>query len=188
MTLINEKAFDSFPVLNTERLTLRAFEEGDADALFELRNHPTVLQYLDRAADGDRQVSVDMILRIQESFKEKAGLSWVMSEKETGVFLGTFGFWRMWPEHSRAEIGYTLLPQYWRKGYMYECIATCMKYAFSELQLHSVMANVNPDNTPSWKLLEKLGFKREAHFREDYYANGKFTDSYIYSCLEKDLS
>jgi len=187
MSLINEKAFDTFPVLTTERMTLRAFVQEDADQLFELRNHPKVLEYLDRPEDEGKQVSIDMIQRILESFKDHTGVSWVMSDKQTGNFLGTFGFWRLWPEHSRAEIGYTLLPKYWRKGYMRECIETCMKYAFTELGLHSVMANVNPDNEPSWKLLEAIGFKREAHFREDYYANGKFTDSYIYSCLERDL-
>jgi ribosomal-protein-alanine N-acetyltransferase len=51
--------------------------------------------------------------------------------------------------------------------------------------LHSIEANINPDNLASANLLEKNGFKKEAHFRENFYYNGKFLDSLIYSLVRK---
>jgi ribosomal-protein-alanine N-acetyltransferase len=62
-----------------------------------------------------------------------------------------------------------------------------VRFGFNEINLHSIEANVNPANERSKKVLEKIGFKREAYFRENYLFNKKFLDSIIYSLLEKDL-
>jgi ribosomal-protein-alanine N-acetyltransferase len=56
-------------------------------------------------------------------------------------------------------------------------------YGFEFMKLHSVEANVNPDNTPSIKLLERNNFSREAYFKENYFYDGKFLDTVIYSLL-----
>jgi ribosomal-protein-alanine N-acetyltransferase len=87
----------------------------------------------------------------------------------------------------RAEIGYAMKPEYWGNGYMYEALAKVINFGFNEFCLHSIEANVNPANASSIKLLEKLGFKKEAYFREDYLYNGKFLDTAIYSLLETDF-
>jgi ribosomal-protein-alanine N-acetyltransferase len=60
-----------------------------------------------------------------------------------------------------------------------------LKYGFEVLKLHSIEANVNPENIASIKLLEKNNFVREAYFRENYFYNGKFLDSAIYSLVRK---
>ena len=66
---------------------------------------------------------------------------------------------------------------------MQEAMAAVLGYGFSAIGLHSVEANVNPDNQASVRLLEKNGFVREAYFKENYYYNGVFKDSVIYSLL-----
>ncbi|HUM46715.1 MAG TPA: GNAT family protein, partial [Chitinophagales bacterium] len=86
-------------------------------------------------------------------------------------------------EHFRAEIGYSLLPGYWGRGIMLESITAVIRFGFEILKLHSIEANVNPSNIPSIKLLERSGFVKEAHFKENYYFNGKFLDSAIYSLV-----
>ncbi len=86
----------------------------------------------------------------------------------------------------RAEIGYAMKPEYWGKGYIQEALIKVIYFGFNEFCLHSIEANVNPDNASSIKLLEKCGFKKEAYFKEDYFYNGKFLDSVIYSLLETD--
>lgn len=86
-------------------------------------------------------------------------------------------------EHYRAEIGYSLLPDYWSKGYMAEAARCAIDYGFSMLNFHSIEANVNPNNAASIRLLEKMNFVREAYFRENFYYDGKFLDSAIYSLL-----
>ena len=59
---------------------------------------------------------------------------------------------------------------------------------FTELNLHSIEANVNPENEKSERLLVKFGFKKEAYFRENFFYNGIFKDSIIYSILETYLN
>ena len=94
----------------------------------------------------------------------------------------------MQPQHCRGEIGYALKPEYWGKGFMTEALKTIIDFGFHKMNLHSIEANVNPKNQKSKKLLKRLGFRKEAYFRENYLFEGKFLDSEIYSLLKKDLS
>ena len=90
-------------------------------------------------------------------------------------------------DHCRGEIGYALSPEFWGKGYMTEALNKMIDFAFNDLKLHSIEANVNPNNNSSIKLLKRCGFRKEAHYRENYLFNGEFIDSIIYSLLESDL-
>ncbi|MBP6649301.1 MAG: GNAT family N-acetyltransferase, partial [Bacteroidia bacterium] len=76
-----------------------------------------------------------------------------------------------------------LHPDYQKQGIMAEALLKVLDYGFKTMKLHSVEANVNPENAGSINLLEKSGFVREAYFRENYYYDGKFLDSAIYSLL-----
>ena len=67
---------------------------------------------------------------------------------------------------------------------MSEVLDTIIDYGFTKIGLHSIEANVNPENQASIRLLEKHGFAREAYFRENYYFNGNFLDSAIYSLIK----
>jgi ribosomal-protein-alanine N-acetyltransferase len=69
------------------------------------------------------------------------------------------------------------------KGIMQEALSAVLNYGFELLKLHSVEANVNPNNVSSIKLLERNGFVREAYFKENYYYNNQFLDTAIYSLL-----
>ena len=89
----------------------------------------------------------------------------------------------MQKEHYRSEIGYALNPLFQGKGIMQEAMQAIIQYGFEIMKLHSVEANVNPANEASMRLLEKNGFVKEAYFRENYYFDGKFLDSVIYSLL-----
>ena len=66
---------------------------------------------------------------------------------------------------------------------MKEAMDAVLEYGFKEMKLHSIEANVDPGNQPSIKLLEKKGFIKEAHFKENMFFNGSFLDSAIYSLL-----
>jgi RimJ/RimL family protein N-acetyltransferase len=66
---------------------------------------------------------------------------------------------------------------------MQEAMIIVIDYGFRAMHLHSIEANVNPDNAASIKLLQRNNFVREAYHKENYYFNGKFLDSAIYSLL-----
>ena len=184
---INNKIFEKFPVLESERLVYREFKKSDAQDLFLIRSDDNVMNYMDSHKHHTIQDSEKMIEGIQESFKEKTGINWAIIEKSTNEFMGYFGFWRLINEHCRAEIGYDLKPSFWGKGFMKETLNRLIDFGFNDLTLHSIEGDVNPQNVNSIKLLEKMGFKKEAYFRENFLFNDKFIDTMIYSLLETDV-
>ena len=97
--------------------------------------------------------------------------------------VGTICIWNISRENLRAEIGYVLHPDWQGKGLMNEALRTVLDFSFNNLGLHSMEANVDPGNLASIKLLEKNGFLKEAHFRENILFNGRFLDSAIYSII-----
>ena len=185
---IDNGVFEQFPVLETERLFLRAYDLTDAQGLFELRTNPQVMAHMDSHPYKSMQDAVDMIEKNQKLYEDKEGIIWVMVEKSTNAYIGDFGYWRLIKEHCRAEIGYMLHPEFWRKGYMKETMNTLFPFGFKEMNIHSIEANVNPENKASIQLLKSVGFKQEAHFRENYLFDGIFYDSLIFSLLESDLN
>lgn len=181
---INDDVFSVFPKLDTERLLLAEFEKSDAEELFMMRSDERVLKYLDRDPHKSVAESELMIEGMIKTYNNKEGINWMMRNKDTLNVIGYIGYWRMRKEDVRAEIGYAMKPEYWGNGYMQEALSKVIDFGFNQFCLHSIEANVNPANASSIKLLEKFGFKKEAYFKEDYFYNGKFLDSAIYSLLE----
>ena len=183
---INDDVFNIFPKLETERLLLMEFVKSDAEELFKMRSDERVQKYLDRDLHKTVEESELMIDGMIKTFNNKEGINWIIRKKDSLNVIGYIGYWRMIRNNVRAEIGYAMKPEYWGKGYMQEALTKVIDFGFNEFCLHSIEANVNPDNAKSVKLLEKFGFKREAYFKEDYFYNGKFLDSAIYSLVETD--
>jgi len=174
--------FNPFPVLATERLQLRKLSLDDLTGLFILRTNDEVLRFLDRSKQTLEETET-ILKSIITDTENNRNISWAISFKNAPGLIGTIGFWRTMPEHHRAEIGYMLLPEYWNAGIMSEAMSAVLKYGFDEMKLHSVEGNVNPNNRASIQLLEKFRFVKEAHFKENYFYDGRFLDSVIYSLL-----
>lgn len=172
-----------FPVLETERLILRQKTEADAPELFDLRSNKRVLQYLDRDPPGTVEEIIALIQTINTDVENGNAVAWAITVKGDPKLVGSVAFWRMQKAHFRAELGYLLHPDFHRQGIMDEALKAVIRYGFEVMGLHSMEANVNPANQASIGLLEKNGFKKEAHFTENYYAKGKFLDSAIYSLV-----
>jgi ribosomal-protein-alanine N-acetyltransferase len=185
---INKNIFKSFPELETERIRLRKIYPDDANEIFLIRSNDKIMRFLDIPRHYSISDSQKLIETAEESYKKETGINWAIIEKLSNSFIGYIGFIRIYSEHCRAEIGYVLKPEYWGKGFMYETINRLVRFGFKEMNLHSIEANVNPLNERSQKVLGRVGFKKEAYFRENYLFDGKFLDSEIYSLLEKDLS
>ncbi len=174
--------FNPFPTLTTERLALRQIVPDDLEFSFRLRNDDAVIEYLDRPKQTREEIAA-LIERITLATERNESISWAISWRDRPSYLGEISFWRTIPMHHRAEIGYSLLPEYWKQGLAREALHAVLTYGFETMRLHSIEANVNPNNTPSFALLEKAGFVREAYFRENHHHDGRFTDSAIYSLL-----
>ena len=175
--------FPVFPALETERCLLRQVEFNDAEDYFRLRSDIRIMRYIDREPWKNIGEAHDNIAKIRESLAGGEGISWAVCLKEKPQMIGMAGLWRIMKEHHRAEIGYTLLPELWNKGLMSEVLKKIIHFGFYEINLHSIEANINPENLASKKVLEKAGFKQEAYFRQNYFYNGQFLDSAIYSLI-----
>ncbi len=179
-------SFSPFPVIETERLLLRSVNLDDAPQLFFLRSDPGIMKYLDREPHQSVDETVAFIKeKILGSLHKNEGILWVITLKnDPEKIIGTTGFWRIDFEHYRTEIGYMLHSDYWKKGYMKEAVLASIKWIFSNTDIHSIEANINPGNEASEGLLKSVGFIQEAYFRENYYFNGVFKDSVIYSMIK----
>ena len=175
--------FPVFPILETERLLLREIIPSDAPALLALRSNEQVMQFIDKDRMKSLEEAGQLINNIKETVSKGEGISWAMVPKGEAGMIGFAGLWRIDKPHHRAEIGYTLMPEYWNKGLMSEVMRAMIDYGFGQMKLHSIEANINPMNQASRRLLEKHGFVQEAYFRENFYYNGRFLDSAIFSLL-----
>ncbi len=178
--------FTPFPLLTTERLILRKAVIEDAPEIFFLRSDPRVLKYIDREPAQSLEEAQQFITLITDNLESNNGINWAISLKDDSRLIGTIALWRLIKEHHRAEIGYTLHPDFQGKGIMDEAMKAIIDYGFNVMNLHSIEANINPDNKASQNLLERNNFVREAYFKENYYHNGIFLDSAIYSLVNRE--
>jgi [ribosomal protein S5]-alanine N-acetyltransferase len=176
-----EFKFPSFPVIQTERLVLRQHTEDDLPELFELRSNRQIMENIDKASFQHMQEARDQFDRMKNGYETSTGISWAITwKKGNDKVIGGCGLWRIVREHYRAEIGYAVLPQYWNQGIISEAIQAICNFGFEQIGLHSIEANLNPANARSARVLEKNGFVKEAHFKENYFHEGKFLDTLTY--------
>ncbi len=175
--------FYPFPLIETTRLTLRALTMDDAPRLFELRKNADLMRFIDRPLHRALEDSKELIQKIEDGIKNNDMIAWGITYKNEPEMIGNISYHRIEKEHHRAEIGYMLHPEHWRKGIISEAMTVVLDYGFAVMKLHSIEANVNPDNIASSNLLKKHGFTREAYFKENYFFNEKFLDTEIYSLL-----
>lgn len=178
-----EVNFSPFPILVTERLVLREMTMDDADVTFFLRSDAEVIKYVDRAPAQSVDEAKAFIQMVADNRTKNTGISWAITLKGDDKMIGNVALWRLDLPNYRAEIGYVLHPEQQGKGIMLEAAEAIIHYGFYEMQLHSIEANINPGNIASQRLLERIGFEKEAYFKENYYYDGRFLDSAIYSLL-----
>lgn len=168
--------------IETSRLILRNYTEVDFDDLYEYLSDPTVVKYEPYKAMTKEEVADNLRWRI--STDEMIAVELKANHKMIGnVYLGKRDF-------DALEIGYVFNKDYWGYGYAYEACKVLIEDRFRK-GTHRIYAECDPLNISSWKLLEKLGFVKEAHFKENVYfwkdekGNPVWKDTYIYACLKE---
>ncbi len=177
--------FYHYPTLETERCLLRQPTDNDAAAMLRIFGDPAVTRYLGRRPITDVAVARRNIERYLTEWRNHTGFRWLVEHRDAGV-IGTCGYFDLKPDDCRAELGYALTPAWWGKGYATEVTTAALNYAFDHTPMHSVAAQIDPENEGSRRLLEKLGFVQEGYFREDFYhpVKQQFTDTAVFSLLK----
>nr|WP_314897592.1 GNAT family N-acetyltransferase [uncultured Flavobacterium sp.] len=177
--------FNPFPNLETERLLLRRVDENDVNEIFALRSNPETMKYIPRPLVKTTEDALEHIAMIDAKIENNEGINWAITLKDDPKLIGLIGHYRIKPEHFRAEIGYMLLPEFNGKGIISEAVKEAVNYGFKVMKLHSIEAIIAPENHGSEKVLEKNGFVKEAHLKENEFFEGRFLDTVIYSILNK---
>ena len=153
-----------------------------AEFQYQMRNNPEVMRYSDREPPS-RDEAQALVQRQIDGNLAGNGAVWLIREASTGNPVGVAGIWRIDRANDLGELGYTLLPEFWGRGYARRALSAVLDHGFGVLGLHRIEANINPDNARSRGLLERLGFRLEARFRENYRFRDRYLDSHIYSLL-----
>lgn len=175
-----------FPELETTRFYIKQIKAADQPFIFEGLSHPQVIPFYGVRYYTLKATKVQMEF-YETIWKEKTGCWWKIVNKETNKPVGACGMNFYNPEHEKAEIGYWLLPKYWKKGIMPEVLPEMIRHLFNTWKLHRLEAVVETGNEASSKLLVKLGFVTEGILREAEVKNGKRITLHLYSLLKTDL-
>jgi [ribosomal protein S5]-alanine N-acetyltransferase len=153
-------AFTPFPILVTERLTLRQLSLDDAQNIYALRSNSEINKYLARQPCKSIEDATKFIQQITENINKNESLYWVITLNEGAVFVGTICLFDFSVELNKCEIGYELLPDFQGKGTMYEAVNKVMEYAFQSLKIQNIEAFTHKNNLKSTKLLEKIEYHK----------------------------
>ena len=180
-----ERYWEEFPVIDTERLVLRELRSDDDRALYPLFSDAEMMRYWGEPHDSLAKTTA-MVNRIVDAYRSQTGIEWAVTLRSTGELIGKVCHHRLMKEHRRSEIGYILARPQWGHGYVHEALRAIIAFGFDTMKLHSIEAQLDPKNERSARVLERLGFVKEAHLTENYFVHGGFVDTAIYSLLSRE--
>ena len=176
--------FNPFPIIETERLILRKPEIGDVDEMYRHRSNPELMRYIPHRLAHSREQVETAMNNIHRMIGNNETINWAITLKETNEMMGMVGYVRFYHDHYRAEIGYMLHTPYHGKGYAREATKAAMDHGINAWGLHSIEAIINHENESSKNLVEKLGFTKDAFFRDYLHHGGNFISANVYSFVK----
>lgn len=154
---MNEKTFTPFPILTTQRLSLRQPTVADAPEVFALRSDAEINKYLGRKAAESIDDAFNFINIVNENTAKDVSVYWAIVLKDSDSLIGTICLYNF-SDEGTCEIGYELSASFQGQGLMKEAAEKVIDYAFNTLQMQKMEAILERGNQPSIKLLQKLSF------------------------------
>ncbi|MDR2932966.1 MAG: GNAT family N-acetyltransferase [Oscillospiraceae bacterium] len=171
--------------LETKRLVLRRFSTSDGADLFEYLSDPRTVRYEPYDPFTFEAAEAEAARRADDP------AFWAVCLRDTAKLIGNIYFSKQGPDmFDTWEIGYVFNRSYGGCGYATEAARRVLKHGFDDCGAHRIEAHCNPENTPSWKLLERLNMRREGHFlqkvffKRDDNGNPMWHDAYAYGMLD----
>jgi [ribosomal protein S5]-alanine N-acetyltransferase len=171
------------PTLEAERVRLRWLEPGDVDALFGVFSDPEVARYWSAPPMTERAAAEALLAEIHACFARRDLFQWGIALRSSDEVIGTCTLAHVTAPHRRAEIGFALARAHWGQGLCGEALRRVLAFAFDDLALHRIEADVDPRNARSIASLERLGFRREGHLRERWHVGTEICDGLFYGLL-----
>lgn len=175
------------PKLQTDRLFIQRLEIKDAGVFFQYRSDERVFKYQSWQPTEKAEAEAFILKYAHGDFGVPD--TWYQMGlylQQTSQLIGDIGLHFLDVPSQSVEIGFTVAPAYQRQGYAFEAVREMLNYLLETLEKHRVIASVDPRNTASIALLEKLGMRKEAHFRESLKVRGEWVDDVIYAILRNE--
>jgi len=184
--MMDEAVFAEFPVLETERLVLRAVRPSDLPALFAIFSDEDVTRYYGLETFTAVDQAAQRIGAIRQNYQRRRSIRWAITRPADDTLIGSVGLMNLRPKFYNAAVGYELARAYWRQGIMTEALTAVVNFGFIVMAMNRIEAFVMPENVSSIRLLEKLAFVNEGLMREYGYWRQEFHDLLLFSLLRKD--
>lgn len=176
----------SFPSFFLDDYVLRKIRFEDIGQVFAGLSNPDVIAHYGVSYDSLEATSEQMNW-YEKILTEKSGIWWGIAKLDSDELIGACGFNDWVPAHRTIHLGYWLLPEYWRRGIARKAIPYILRYAFNEMNVHRIHADVEPENLPSSNLLRKLGFTYEGTLRDVECKNQEYVSLMQFGLIENDV-
>ncbi|SFM36600.1 Protein N-acetyltransferase, RimJ/RimL family [Gracilibacillus orientalis] len=170
---------------STERLTIRPFLSNDLHDVFNIYNNDDICKYLLHDTWTHENMQEEFNKKLENRTLTKEGMLSLAVVNDTNV-VGDLSVWYT-DMKDTVEIGYSFSKTASGKGYATEAVSGLVKKLFDEFDVHRIHANLDARNEASQKLCERIGMRKEAHFIQDFWNKGEWTDSIVYGMLFTDL-
>jgi RimJ/RimL family protein N-acetyltransferase len=177
----------TFTQIETTRLLVRRFQDGDLPAFLDYRNDPEVARFQGWTSISETRAAA--IIQEQKRIEPGGPGQWfqfALALKETGQLVGDSGLCVLVQDARQAQLGITLARPYQGRGLAAEAVMAVLDYSFINLDLHRVVATVDVLNTRSAALMERVGMRREGHFIKNAWFKGRWADEYLYAVLQAE--
>jgi len=163
-------------VLEGKNVNLKIMEREELPTLLEWSNNPEIMGEYEELR---QETKTDM----EKTYDNLKDAQWFFVQKKNGTKIGYVAHFQAAGE---TELGYFIVPTQRRKGHVTEAINIIVDYLFLSKNIVRIQAKADPENTASWKALEKAGFTREGTLRKTFYCRGEWRDDCIYSILREE--
>lgn len=176
-----QSIFQRLPTLETERLILREIVMNDAEAIFQYANDEHVARFVTWPAHRTVEESRAFVAFVEGRRRTGGAHSWGLALKETGPIVGTCGFVGFDANGRTGKLGYAIKRSLWGRGLATEAAREVLVFAWKQLHLSRVDADVDADNGASKRVLEKLGFENKGLIHRGVEINNRVRDVELYS-------
>jgi len=173
-------------LLHTQRLALRPLQLQDAEQLYRIYSDPEFMRFWSSQPWSSLSQATELIERDIRELAAGEHLRLGIFLVQDGSLIGTCSLFNLNEQCRRAEIGYGIASSHWRHGYMFEAVSAVIAFAFGELGMHRLEADIDPRNVGSARSLQKLGFASEGLLRERWIVGQEVSDSALYGLLARE--
>ncbi len=175
--------------IETPRLYLRKFEQTDVDTFVAYRNDPQVAKYQSWQIPFSKK-DAETFINKYTNYNLGVKGRWhqiAIEKKENSLHIGDCGI-NTTPDGKQAEFGITIASDQQHHGYASEALQYLFKELFTVLIYHRVTSLVDANNKNSISLMNKLGMRKEAYFKESYFDGSNWSDEVQFAILEKEFT